>query len=137
LKVTKSTVKDHGKTHPLPLFCTSEEAAVVRAFMARVGDKWSVMVIVLLGRTKNRARFSELQKSLVGISQRMLSTTLKALERDGLVSREVFAEVPPRVEYALTPRGLSLLDPLQHLVNWIGENWDDIKKSRMQFDKTE
>jgi len=126
---------NHGKTHPLPLFCTSEEASVVRAFMAKVGDKWSVMVVVFLGRTSNRARFSELQKSINGISQRMLSTTLRGLERDGLVSREVFAEVPPRVEYALTPRGLSLLKPLQHLVGWIGENWEEIKKSRAKFDQ--
>lgn len=134
VKVTMKKAPNHAKTHPLPLFCTSEEASTVRAFMAKVGDKWSVMVIVLLGRTSNRARFSELQRSIVGISQRMLSTTLRGLERDGLVHREAFAEVPPRVEYSLTPRGLSLLEPLQHLVGWIGDNWEDIKRSRAQFD---
>ncbi|HEY0181149.1 MAG TPA: helix-turn-helix domain-containing protein [Dokdonella sp.] len=120
----------------IALLCDSEEARVVRDFMAKVGDKWSIMLVVLLGRRpSHRARFSELQRLVTGISQRMLSTTLRSLERDGFVIREVFAEVPPRVEYELTARGLSLLEPLHHLVQWIADNWPSIKESREAFDR--
>jgi DNA-binding HxlR family transcriptional regulator len=65
----------------------------------------------------------------------MLTTTLRQLERDGLLTREVFPEVPPRVEYELSALGLSLLEPMQHLVRWIGNNWSSIKKARDSFDK--
>jgi DNA-binding HxlR family transcriptional regulator len=70
-----------------------------------------------------------------GISQRMLTTTLRNLERDGFLTREVFPEVPPRVEYELTALGLTLLRPMQELVDWIGRNWNSIKKAREHFDK--
>jgi DNA-binding HxlR family transcriptional regulator len=124
------------RQQPVALLCDSEEARIVREFMAKIGDKWSIMLVVLLGRRPtHRARFSELQKLVTGISQRMLSTTLRGLERDGLVVREVFPEVPPRVEYELTARGLSLLEPLRGLVEWIGGNWESIKASREDFDK--
>ena len=123
-------------TEPVALMCKSEEMRAVREFMTKVGDKWSIMLVVMLARTpKHRARFSELQRMVDGISQRMLTTTLRNLERDGLLSREVFPEVPPRVEYELTALGLSLLAPMQHLVQWIGGNWDSIKKARDSFDK--
>ena len=69
------------------------------------------------------------------VSQRMLTTTLRQLERDGLLSRHVFAEVPPRVEYELTPLGLSLLEPMRTLVHWIGSNGDIIKEARIGFDR--
>ncbi|WP_419806205.1 winged helix-turn-helix transcriptional regulator [Terriglobus sp.] len=91
---------------PVALTCRSEETEPLREFLARVGDKWSILLVVTLSRKPNhRARFSELQKSIDGISQRMLTTTLRQLERDGLLSREVFPEVPPRVEYELTRLG--------------------------------
>ena len=123
-------------TEPVALMCKSEEMRAVREFMTKVGDKWSIMLVVMLARTpRHRARFSELQRMVDGISQRMLTTTLRNLERDGLLSREVFPEVPPRVEYELTALGLSLLAPMQHLVQWIGGNWDSIKKARDSFDK--
>ncbi|OZI31414.1 hypothetical protein CAL29_26265 [Bordetella genomosp. 10] len=129
-------IQQNVSREPVALLCDSEEAKVVREFMAKVGDKWTIMVVVLLGRRPtHRARFSELQKLVTGISQRMLSTTLRALERDGFVLREVFPEVPPRVEYELTARGLSLLEPLHNLVAWIGDNWESIKKSRELFDQ--
>jgi DNA-binding HxlR family transcriptional regulator len=83
----------------------------------------------------HRARFSQLQKMVEGISQRMLTTTLRQLERDGLLSREVFPEVPPRMEYELTGLGLSLLQPMRNLVLWIGNNWESIKRAREVFDK--
>ncbi|MEI7298414.1 helix-turn-helix domain-containing protein [Paraburkholderia tropica] len=126
----------NARREPIALLCNSDEAKVVREFMAKIGDKWSIMLVVLLGRRPtHRARFSELQKLVTGISQRMLSTTLRGLERDGFLIREVFPEVPPRVEYELTARGLSLLEPLHNLVEWIGDNWESIKKSRETFDK--
>ena len=91
-------------------------------------------MVTLSRKTNHRARFSELQRSVDGISQRMLTTTLRQLERDGLVYREVFPEVPPRVEYELSEPGLSLLEPMRSLVHWIGSNWELIKKARNGFD---
>ena len=123
-------------TEPVALICKSEEAKVVREFLTKIGDKWSILLVVMLARTpQNRARFSELQRMVDGISQRMLTTTLRNLERDGFVSREVFPEVPPRVEYELTSLGLSLLGPMEQLVQWIGSNWNSIKEARASFDK--
>jgi DNA-binding HxlR family transcriptional regulator len=90
-----------------------------------------VLSLDLLG---GRARFSELERAVPGISQRMLSTTLKNLERDGLATREVFPEVPPRVEYELTKLGKSLLRPTQGLVDWVKENWEDVRKAQSLFD---
>ena len=120
---------------PVALTCRSEETEPLREFLARVGDKWSILLVVTLSRKPNhRARFSELQKSVDGISQRMLTTTLRQLERDGLLSREMFPEVPPRVEYELTDLGLSLLEPMRNLVHWIGSSWGSIKKARADFD---
>jgi len=121
---------------PLALMCTSGETKVVREFMTKVGDKWSILVVVVLSKTpRYRARFSTLQRTVRGISQRMLTTTLRNLERDGFLSREVFPEVPPRVEYELTSLGLSLLGPMQQLVAWIAEHWDSIKNARERFDQ--
>ncbi len=126
--------KNHKE--PLALMCHNDESKAVREFLAKVGDKWSILLIVMLARTpKHRARFSELQRMVDGISQRMLTTTLRNLERDGFLSREVFPEVPPRVEYELTALGLTLLEPMQLLVDWIGKNWNGIKKAREYFDK--
>ena len=84
---------------------------------------------------KERARFSELKRSLPDISQRMLTATLRNLERDGLISREMFAEVPPRVEYQLTELGVSILNPMRDIVNWIEGNWTTIITSREVFDQ--
>jgi len=94
----------------------SPECIVVREVLDRVGDKWSVLVISLLG--ERGRRFSELQRAIDGISQRMLTLTLRQLERDGLVSRTVHATVPPRVDYALTPLGASVLEPVAALTGW-------------------
>jgi DNA-binding HxlR family transcriptional regulator len=121
---------------PLALMCKGEHAKAARELLTRVGDKWSILLVVMLARTpRNRARFSELQRLVNGISQRMLTATLRNLERDGFVKREVFAEVPPRVEYELTSQGLSLLKPMEHLVQWIGSNWPSIKEARARYDR--
>lgn len=123
-------------TKSLGGICKTEESEAVRALLARIGDKWTILLIVLLAKTPaRRARFSELQRMLNGISQRMLTTTLRTLERDGFLQREVFPEVPPRVEYELTSLALSLLEPMQHLVDWIGVNLRSVKAARSYFDE--
>jgi len=117
---------------------TEEENGVcpLRELLSRLGDKWSVLLILTLARMpEERARFSELKRSLPDISQRMLTATLRNLERDGLISREMFAEVPPRVEYQLTDLGLSILNPMREIVTWIEANWGTIKTSRASFDE--
>lgn len=107
----------------------------LRELLSRLGDKWSVLLIITLAKMPNeRARFSELKRSLPDISQRMLTATLRNLERDGLISREMFAEVPPRVEYQLTELGISILNPMREIVNWIEGNWSTILTARDTFD---
>ena len=104
----------------------------IREVLARVGDKWSVFVITLLG--EHTMRFTELQRSIEGISQRMLTLTLRQLERDGLVHRVVYPVVPPRVDYSLTPLGSTLLEPLIGLAGWADEHRSDIEKARLEYD---
>ena len=107
---------------------------VVREILARVGDKWSVLVIALLG--ERGYRFSELQRAIDGISQRMLTLTLRQLERDGLVSRTVHATVPPRVDYALTPLGESVLEPILTLTKWAEDHGTCIADARRRYDES-
>lgn len=107
----------------------------MRDMLARLGDKWTILVVFTLSQAPGaRLRFSQLQKSIQGISQRMLTLTLRNLERDGVIERHFFAEVPPRVEYELTALGKSLLVPVGKLVEWIEGNWQKIEKSRAAFD---
>jgi DNA-binding HxlR family transcriptional regulator len=108
------------------------ECIVVREILDRVGDKWSVLVIALLG--EQGQRFSELRRAIDGISQRMLTLTLRQLERDGLVSRTVHATVPPRVDYALTPLGHSVLEPLTALMCWAQEHGTDVAEARRAYE---
>jgi DNA-binding HxlR family transcriptional regulator len=107
----------------------------MREVLHRVGDKWSVLVIVLLGN--GTKRFSELRRTIEGISQRMLTLTLRGLERDGLVLRTVYPTVPPRVEYGLTPLGKTLLSTVTELANWANSNRKDIERARADFDRRE
>jgi DNA-binding HxlR family transcriptional regulator len=104
----------------------------IREVLARVGDKWSVFVIVLLG--ERTMRFTELQRSIEGISQRMLTLTVRQLERDGLVERVVYPVVPPRVEYSLTALGTTLLDPLVAMARWADVHRVDIEAARAEYD---
>jgi DNA-binding HxlR family transcriptional regulator len=108
---------------------------LTREVLTRVGDKWSVLVIVLLG--EGTKRFSELKRLVEGISQRMLTITLRGLERDGLVERTVFPTVPPRVEYGLTTLGTTLLKTVRELANWANSNRDEVERARAQFDRRE
>ncbi|MEP7240360.1 MAG: helix-turn-helix domain-containing protein [Devosia sp.] len=99
----------------------------------RIGDKWSVMVV---GHLKRKTmRFNELRHSIGGISQRMLTLTLRNLERDGLVTRTVFPEIPPRVEYQLTELGRTLTDPLDTLWNWASHHGTDVRTARETYDR--
>ncbi|WP_460341290.1 winged helix-turn-helix transcriptional regulator [Actinoallomurus acanthiterrae] len=103
-----------------------------RQVIDRIGDKWSVLVILHLAR--GGMRFTELRDSVRGVTPKVLTRTLRALERDGLVSRRVYAEVPPRVEYALTDLGRSLTGPLDVLRTWAEENITAITCSRERYD---
>ena len=100
--------------------------------LARVGDKWTVLVVGTLG--DGPKRFNELRRALGSISQRMLTLTLRALERDGLVTRTVFPTIPPRVDYELTRLGHSLLEPVSSLSLWARQNRSAIELARRQFD---
>jgi DNA-binding HxlR family transcriptional regulator len=122
------------ESEPAPL--TAHHDCEFREMLDRVGDKWSLLVIAMLEqRPTPRARFSELKRSIPGISQRMLTSTLRSLERDGLLTRDVFAEVPPRVEYELTPLGKRFMQPVRGLVTWLQANWSAIRTARDAFDR--
>ena len=104
----------------------------VRNVLNRVGDKWSMLVLFTLESTPT-IRFKELQRNIPDISQKMLTTTLKTLEADGLIIRKAYPEIPPRVEYELTPRGKSLLPLIDNLLSWASTNMDGIMQSRETF----
>lgn len=111
------------------------EDCEVRQILDRIADKWSLLAIALLeGRT---LRFNELRREIDGISQRMLTVTLRQLERDGLVSRTVYPVVPPRVEYALTPLGAGLHSTIQALVTWTEHHQDEVAAARTAYDARE
>lgn len=104
--------------------------------LARLGDKWTILVMSHLAVANNhRLRFSELKNGIEGITQRMLTITLKNLERDGLLLRHYFPEVPPRVEYELTEMGASMLPALEGFTSWIKENWPQIEEARKAYDQ--
>jgi len=100
--------------------------------LSRIGDKWTVLVVILLA--DGPLRFSELKRRIGGISQRMLTLTVRALERDGFLTRTVFPTVPPRVDYELTPLGHSLLEPIRHLGDWAVKNMPKIEEAQRAFD---
>ncbi|HEY8474127.1 MAG TPA: helix-turn-helix domain-containing protein [Natronosporangium sp.] len=122
-------------TAPLPDTAIQPGVEAVRRarqILDRVGDKWSLVVVHQLGTATKR--FTELKREIPGISQRMLTATLRMLERDGLVARTVHPVVPPRVDYALTPLGLSLLGTVCSLVGWAYTNAEAIEKARAAYD---
>ena len=104
-----------------------------RLLLDRIGDKWSVLVIAILGEGSHR--FSELRARIDGISQKMLTQTLRALERDGMVSRTVYPEIPPRVEYELTSSGHSLTVPLRALTEWAVAHMPDVVRAQRRYDE--
>ncbi|MFB9527881.1 winged helix-turn-helix transcriptional regulator [Nonomuraea roseola] len=104
----------------------------VRQILDRIADKWSLLVIALLER--RTMRFTELRREIDGVSQRMLTVTLRQLERDGLVDRTVHPVVPPRVEYTLTPLGATLHEAIKSLVVWTETHQNDIAAARYAYD---
>jgi DNA-binding HxlR family transcriptional regulator len=111
----------------------SEDCRAVSSVLARVGDKWSVLIIVLLG--DGPKRFNEIKRMVGGISQRMLTLTLRGLERDGLVTRTVFPTIPPRVDYELTNLGRSLWQAVEPLGAWARGHVKHFINARAKFDK--
>ena len=110
----------------------SEHCRKMSSILTLVGDKWTVMIVmVLTGRPR---RFNDIKRTIGGISQQMLTRTLKALERDGMVSRTVYPTVPPQVEYALTAMGQSLAVPLRALGGWAGDHMGEIEGKRSRYD---
>ena len=109
-----------------PVYCP------VRDVLDRIGDKWSILMIMTLAMRPQR--FSELHRAIRGISKRMLTQTLRDLERDGLITRHVFPTTPPSVEYRLATLGQSLLEPMANLVDWADRSCADIHAKRARFD---
>jgi DNA-binding HxlR family transcriptional regulator len=109
------------------------DCRAVASILARVGDKWSVFVIWLLG--DGPRRFNEIKRMVGGISQRMLTLTLRGLERDGLVTRTVFPTIPPRVDYQLTDLGRALRKPVEALGKWAYDHQSEIEAARQKFDR--
>src|SRR6476646_1653643 len=109
-----------------------EDCRAVSEVLSRVGDKWTVLVVRELGNGPRR--FNEIRRALGSISQRMLTLTLRGLERDGLVTRTVFPTIPPRVDYDLTKLGRSLLEPVSGIGLWARQNRAAIQQARLRFD---
>jgi DNA-binding HxlR family transcriptional regulator len=119
---------------PPPELQHTEANCRAREMLVRVGDKWSVYVIHVLGAA-GTLRFSELRRRVDGVSQRMLTVTLRGLERDGLVRRTMYPEVPPRVEYALTPLGETLREIVRSLIDWSGAHLLEVDAARARYDQ--
>ena len=126
----------HGRVYEKTENGPSLKPCAPHSVIERMGDKWTIMVMSLLAVSPNhRLRFSDIKARLQGISQRMLTVTLRNLERDGLVCRHFFAEVPPRVEYDLTSMGASMLPALQEFTGWIRMHWPKIEAARVAYDR--
>ena len=113
--------------------CLEHDPDVFRSVLDRIGDKWSLLLIGIL--EDGPMRFTELLRITPGISRRMLTATLRSLERDGLVTRTIYAEVPPRVEYQMTDMGRTLSEPVLRLAKWAADHQDAIKSHRVAFDR--
>jgi len=111
---------------------TNPDCQRVNRILGRLGDKWTVLAIAMLA--KQPRRFNELKRLIGGISQQMLTRTLRALERDGMVTRKVYPTIPPQVEYALTEMGVSLAAPLMQLGLWVRDHVDRIEAHQASFD---
>ncbi len=110
----------------------TEDCRAVSDILQRIGDKWTVLVVGKLGA--GPMRFNELRSAVGGISQKMLTTTLRGLERDGFITRTVFPTIPPRVDYALTDLGCELLEPVHALGEWARKNIERVSAARERFD---
>ena len=131
----EGTLSSAGHTGVPGETCAAATCQTVTEVLARVGDKWTMQVVMTLGN--GPVRFNALRRAIDGISQRMLTRTLRNLERDGLISRTVTPSVPPRVDYALTPLGRSLVEPVSALGDWAVANRERIAAARERFDLAE
>jgi DNA-binding HxlR family transcriptional regulator len=113
---------------------SEEEDALTREIVARVADKWSLWTLSVLAGAAGPLRFSRVMDQVEGISQKSLTKALRQLERDGLVTRKMFAEVPPRVEYAITPMGVEMLEQVAPLWMWVAKSVGHFQAARSQFD---
>jgi DNA-binding HxlR family transcriptional regulator len=121
-------------------FCetlTEAEDALTRDMVSRISDKWSLWTMSVIAESAQPMRFSRIMEQVEGISQKSLTKTLRGLERDGLVTRQVFAEVPPRVEYAVTPLGVEMLDHVAPLWLWVAKSVQSFQDCRVAFDRRE
>jgi DNA-binding HxlR family transcriptional regulator len=132
--MTKNIAQEGTRAAPGNLH-VPEDCRAISQVLARVGDKWTVLVVSNLGGGPKR--FNELRKALGSISQRMLTLTLRGLERDGLVTRTVYPTIPPRVDYELTKLGRSLLEPVNGLSLWARKNRVAMEDARERFDRTQ
>lgn len=121
------------RTSDMLCICTEDDPRVFRSVLDRVADKWTLIVIGLL--EERTLRFTELLATIPGISRRMLTLTLRSLERDGLITRTAYAEIPPRVEYRATALGIALSGPVLALASWVAENKHEIEAHRLAFDE--
>jgi DNA-binding HxlR family transcriptional regulator len=121
-------------TEPMPSFDPYERGCPSRDLLDHIGSKWAVLVLGELGRN-GTCRFGRLRQALAGVSEKMLTQTLRTLERDGLVSRTVHPEVPPRVEYELTPLGQTLREPLKALTEWSVRHIEEVITAREEYDQ--
>ena len=110
-------------------------ACPARALLDRIADKWTALIVGTLSAAGGPVRFTELRREIGGISQKMLTQTLRDLERDGLVTRTVCPVIPPRVEYAVTPLGMTLDEPLRALSAWSERHMADVKEAQRRFDE--
>jgi DNA-binding HxlR family transcriptional regulator len=126
---------DWDKAKKLCEAMTEEDDELTREMVSRLADKWSLWTLAVLAEAGGPLRFSRVMEHVQGISQKSLTKTLRGLERDGLATREVFAEVPPRVEYAITDFGVAFLDQVAPLWAWVAKSVDKFKKARAEFDR--
>ncbi len=127
---TTGPTRRNGVRAPLLKPCVSHDV------LARLGDKWTTSVVWLLAEAPDhRLRFSAIRNGIDGVTQRMLTVTLRGLERDGLVERHYFPEVPPRVEYELTDLGLGMFQALAGFADWLSRGWSRIEGARKEFDQ--
>lgn len=126
------TAQEGTKMSPSHTPVPHQDCLAVREVLNRVGDKWSVLVVAML--RDGPKRFSEIRRSIDGVSQRMLTLTLRGLERDGLVTRTVEPTIPPRVDYELTKLGRTLLKPILALAVWAQEHGSDMQGARQRYD---
>ena len=130
-KVSNTENKPFDMEKIIKTYRSSSEPCPIRDVLDRIGDKWSTLIILILSE-EGTLRFNQLHQAIGDISQKMLTVTLKTLQEDGLVSRKMYPEIPPRVEYTLTETGESLVPYIQSLAEWASKNMTGIKRSRKQ-----